>query len=141
MSDSAQHLELVKSILGFVRQNFSPAKFAVLSDLPGSPNKPPRIHGFVPDVFAEDAPRTAVVIGEAKTIADLETAHSRLQIQAFLRFLAMQENATLVLAVPWPAAVAARQFAETCLVALEVNHVRVVICDGQQARAAVSPTE
>ena len=141
MSDSAQHLELVQSILVFVRENFSAAKFAILSDLPGSSSKPPRIHGFVPDVFAEDAPRTAVVIGEAKTISDLETPHSRLQIQAFLRFLAAQENATFVLAVPWPAAVTARQFAETCLVSLAVNHVRVVICDGQHARASISPTK
>ena len=141
MSDSAQHLDLVHSILSFIGENFPPAKFAVLCDLPGSPNKPPRIHGFVPDVFTQDAPRTAVVIGEAKTVADLQTSHSRLQIEAFLRFLAVQDNPTFVLAVPWPAAVMARQIVQTYLVTLEVKHVRVVICDGQQARAAATPTE
>jgi hypothetical protein len=141
MSDSAQHLELVRSIVSFVAVNFSPTKFAILTDLPGSVDKPPKIHGFVPDVFAQDAPRTTVIIGEAKTISDLQTVHSQMQVEAFLRFLAAQENGIFILAVPWPVAVTARQIAERYLESLEVKHVKLVICDGQQAGAAANHTE
>jgi hypothetical protein len=141
MSDSAQHLALVNSILALVRRDFSPRKFVVLSDLPGSLDKPPRINGFVPDVFAEDAPRTAVVVGEAKTIQDLQTAHSRLQIAAFLRFLAAQQNGIFVLAVPWPAIATARQIVELELKQLEPQNVKVVISDGYETRAAANPSK
>lgn len=141
MSDSPQHLALVNSILALVRKDFPPTKFVVLSDLPGSIDKPPRINGFVPDVFAEDAPHTAVVIGEAKTVQDLQTAHSRLQIAAFLRFLAAQQNGVFVLAVPWTAKATARKIVELELRELEPQHVRVVISDGYEERAATSPAE
>jgi len=141
MSDSPQHLALVNSILSLVRKDFPPTKFVVLSDLPGSVDKPPRINGFVPDVFAEDAPHTAVVIGEAKTVQDLQTPHSRLQIAAFLRFLAAQQNGVFVLAVPWPAIATARKIVELELNELEPQHIRVVISDGYEERAATSPTE
>jgi hypothetical protein len=141
MSDSAQHLALVDSILLLVRRDFPLTRFVVLSDLPGSIDKPPRINGFVPDVFAEDAPRTAVVIGEAKTIQDLQTSHSRLQIAAFLRYLAAQQNGVFVLAVPWPAKATARQIVELELRELEPQHVRVLISDGHETRAAANPSE
>jgi hypothetical protein len=141
MSDSAQHLALVNSILALVKKDFPLTKFVVLSDLPGSFDKPPRINGFVPDVFAEDAPRTAVVIGEAKTVQDLQTNHSRLQIAAFLRFLAAQQNGVFVLAVPWPAIATAQVIVDLELRELEPQHVKVVISDGYETRAAAGPSE
>jgi hypothetical protein len=141
MSDSAQHLALVNSILALVKKDFPLTKFVVLSDLPGSLDKPPRINGFVPDVFAEDAPRTAVVIGEAKTVQDLQTNHSRLQIAAFLRFLAAQQNGVFVLAVPWPAMATAQVIVDHELRELEPQHVKVVISDGYESRAAAGPSK
>jgi hypothetical protein len=92
-------------------------------------------------VYAEDAPRTAVVIGEAKTIQDLQTSHSRLQIAAFLRFLAAQQNGVFVLAVPWPAVATAQVIVGLELRELEPQHVKVVISDGYETRAAASPSE
>jgi hypothetical protein len=141
MSDSAQHLALVNSILVLVRRDFPTTRFIVLSDLPGSLDKPPRINGFVPDVFAEDAPRTAVVVGEAKTVRDLQTEHSRLQIAAFLKFLAAQQNGIFVLAVPWPATATARQIVEMELRELEPQNIRVVISDGHETRTTSNPSE
>jgi hypothetical protein len=55
----------------------------------------------VPDVYAFDAPLTTVVIGEAKTQDDLETARSRKQMTAFLSFLGLQKSGIFILAVPW----------------------------------------
>ena len=45
--------------------------------------RPPRIEGYVPDVFVTDVPTTTTLIGEAKTQQDIETDHSRRQIFAF----------------------------------------------------------
>jgi hypothetical protein len=140
MSDSATHVELVHSILSFVNSNFSTTSFVVLTDLAGSVNKPPRINGFVPDVFAQDIPRTTVIIGEAKTSKDLETDHSRSQVEAFLRFLGAQSNAIFILAVPWPVAVTARHIAKRYLESIHVQHVRLIICDGHSARATSNNT-
>src|SRR5262249_23124041 len=64
-------------------------------------DKPPRLEGFVPDVYAVDTPPSIAIIGEAKTVLDLHTEHSRRQLAAFLRFLRQQEHGVLVLGVPW----------------------------------------
>ena len=45
--------------------------------------RPPKLAGFMPDVYATDVPTTKTLVGEAKTAADLETKHSRAQISAF----------------------------------------------------------
>ena len=43
-----------------------------------------------------------VVIGEAKSMGDLENSHTEAQITAFLRRCGMVEGSAFVLAVPWP---------------------------------------
>lgn len=141
MSETLQHLELTKSIIGFVRERFSAENLALLTDLPGSSDKPPRVYGYVPDVFAEDAPRTIVIIGEAKTVQDLTTDHSRAQLAEFVRFLAGQTKGIFILAVPWPVAALARQIVEEYLHRFEATNVEAVILDGVQARAAAGPRE
>src|SRR3712207_431503 len=77
----------------------------VITDLssPLRAEKPNRIGGFVPDVYAFDAPLTTVIIGEAKTQDDLETERSRKQITAYLCYLGQQQTGILILAVPWQA--------------------------------------
>ena len=73
----------------------------VLVDLPAArQNRPTQIGGFVPDVFAIDAPETCRIIGEAKTPLDCETERSRKQIEAFLRHLALFPNGFFYLCVP-----------------------------------------
>jgi len=78
---------------------------------------------------------------EITVVRQGKARQTRQQIEAFVRFLAAQQAATLVLGVPWPAAVTARQLAERYLRTLNVKHVKVVICDGQSARAATDSAE
>lgn len=139
MSETAQHLKLTRAIIDFIQARFPLDSFSLFNDLPGSSNKPPRIYGFVPDVFAENVPRTIVIIGEAKTTQDLTTEHSKAQIAEFVRYLAAQTNALFVLAVPWPVAVLARHMVEEYLHRFDARNVEAVILDGVQARAATGP--
>jgi hypothetical protein len=74
--------------------------FYVLADLPDSREKPLTIGGFRPDVFARASGRLTL-IGEAKTVADLETLHTERQIEAFLAYLTNKPGATIVLSTPW----------------------------------------
>ena len=62
--------------------------------------RPQRIGNYLPDLYAEDVPRTFVVIGEAKTQLDLVSPRSRRQLGAFLRYLALYDTAFFYLAVP-----------------------------------------
>ena len=115
MGESAEHLDLVQALRDYIESRLCGCySLAVLGDLPGSSRqeRPPRIAGYIPDVYATDAPTTQVIIGEAKTEDDLETEHSRRQLRAFIEFLVCRERGTLVLAVPWQAASAARNLAE-----------------------------
>ena len=86
MSESPQHLRLVRAILTYVGREFPDATaLAVFDDtaVSASGERPPRINGYVPDVYAADVPPSMTIIGEAKTRRDLETARSREQIASF----------------------------------------------------------
>jgi hypothetical protein len=93
-----------------IRSKFPDSCLCVLLDLPESPRceKPPAFGGFHPDVFAEDTPPTFTIIGEAKTAADLETNHSKLQFRAYLAHLKFHPSPRLVVATPWYAQNSAR---------------------------------
>ena len=43
-----------------------------------------------------------VIIGEAKSMKDLENSHTEAQVTAFLRRCGRVEGSALILAVPWP---------------------------------------
>lgn len=63
-------------------------------------DRPQRINGYLPDVFAHDVPRTFSVIGEAKTPKDLTTERSRQQLVGFLDWLSVFNGSIFYLAVP-----------------------------------------
>ena len=132
MPESVVHRELADRIVSYVSECFAhvPA-FIVLSDRPGaSVELPPRIGGFVPDVFAADVPTTFTVVGEAKTEEDLTTERSCRQVTAFLRFLASSPNGLFILAVPWRASAAARALLASGTSGLARGAVEVVLLDG-----------
>lgn len=64
---------------------------------------PPIIDNYRPDVFAEEVNGSLVIIGEAKTPKDLETARSLQQIISFINYLERTGNGVMLLAVPWHA--------------------------------------
>ena len=103
---------------------------ATLHDLPNfiGCDKPPKIGAFRPDVYAVDAPLTRTIVGEAKTQADLETDHTRAQFVSFIRFLRLQQNAVLVVAVPWQARATARSLLDALLGA-DKESIRIVVID------------
>jgi hypothetical protein len=73
----------------------------ILVDRPGTraDGKPPRVGRFTPDVWAQSKRR--ILLGEAKTAADLETAHSNQQLDAFLEHIVYSPpGSRLLLAVP-----------------------------------------
>lgn len=104
MAESSKHSALVQIIIDYIQRSYAdnPA-LGIMHDLssPLYAEKPNRIEGYVPDVYAFDAPFTTTIIGEAKTADDLETEHSRKQMTAFLSFLGKQKSGTFILAVPW----------------------------------------
>jgi hypothetical protein len=104
LAESSKHSALVQAIISYIgREHAHVEGLGIVNDLSGPlhAEKPNRIEGFVPDVYAFDAPLTTVIIGEAKTSDDLETEHSKRQMTAFLTFLGRQESGIFILAVPW----------------------------------------
>jgi len=123
-------LALVNLIIDHIRKEFADVSaLRIFHDLPGPlrTEKPHRIAGFVPDVYAFDAPLTVTIIGEAKTQADLETAHSQEQISEFLAFLGQQEHGVFVLAVPWAAKRLAHVLVESKRASVGADAVRTII--------------
>jgi hypothetical protein len=70
--------------------------------------KPYPIEGLFPDVCAISTPAALTLIGEAKTVPDLESQRSYKQFLAFLRFLAARPKPILVVATPWQATASAK---------------------------------
>ena len=103
MPESAQHARLVEAIVAHTENRLGPfTEILVREDAvrPRRGERPPRVFRFTPDVYATDVPTTMTLIGEAKTAADLDTKHSRVQIAAFLEYLAYTPGGLFVLAVP-----------------------------------------
>lgn len=137
MAESLQHMKLVKAILSYIAEEHREISYlAMLHDLPGliRGEKPPRIGGFAPDVYAMDAPHTVTIIGEAKTQQDLETEHSRKQIRAFIEFLKDKEKGIFVLAVPWQALPRARGIVNGITQNVVCRSTELVFLDGLEKR-------
>ena len=112
MPESAAHAGLVQAVIVYAETEFGDlAEFAVREDAvhPVRGERPPKIEGYVPDVFVTDVPTTKTLIGEAKTQQDIETDHSRRQISAFLSYLSKTPRGIFVLSVPLAAGATARR--------------------------------
>lgn len=131
MGESQAHLELVQRLVEFAAWRLSSYRaVAVFSDLPPTPrrDKPPRIGGFRPDVFATDVPTTIQLVGEAKTPADLEQQHTLLQLAAFLSHLRIR-GGILVIAVPWAMRTVAQRLVQDTAMAVGATGVEFLIID------------
>lgn len=132
MPESAEHAELVGALVRFAEQELGPiATLAVRDDAvrPVRGERPPRIGGYVPDLFATDVPTTRTLIGEAKTQRDLERDHSRRQISAFLDHLSRTPNGVFVLSVSLVAGVTARRLLAELQAPLAGALTRTVVLD------------
>jgi hypothetical protein len=104
MSESLIHMELVRLMAGRVAADLlgGDASLIVLDSPNGGPGRrPPVIQGHIPDLYVHQTGRTMLILGEAKTARDIETERCERQLAVFLNYCAIQENAILVVAVPW----------------------------------------
>ena len=104
MPESLSHISLVQSLVRWVGDNLMGGnRGLILVDSPDATakQKPPRIGGFVPDLYVPDGLGSRMVIGEAKTARDLEREHSLEQIKAFLLECSHHGGSVFVMAVPW----------------------------------------
>lgn len=111
MSETLAHTRLVGVIVKWVQAQYSATPgLCLFCDCPPvlETEKPSPIEGFFPDVCAISTPPAFTLIGEAKTIPDLESQRSFNQFLAFLRFLGARPKATLVVATPWQASASAK---------------------------------
>lgn len=134
MADSSQHEMLVRRIVGYIFTNYSELySLSVIDDLPKpiGAERPPKIQGYRPDVFAQDVPLTTAIIGEAKTLGDLETGHSKRQYASFLSSLSMQPNGIFLIAVPFIGVPAALRVLREIIRALDepLSSVKVIVLD------------
>ncbi|WP_072377295.1 hypothetical protein [Hyphomicrobium sp. NDB2Meth4] len=101
--ESFQHVSLVERLIDVIgARHKTVGSFLMLADHHSyGADRPPKIGGYTPDVFASDLPETFHVLGEAKTPEDLESDRSARQIAAFLEHLSLRPSSQFYLAVPW----------------------------------------
>lgn len=136
MPESATHAGLVQALIAFAQQELGAlANLSVRDDSvrPMRGERPPRIGGYVPDLYATNVPTTVTLIGEAKTRPDLETQHSAAQIAAFLEYLSHTPNGIFVLGVPVTAVATARRIVAQLQAPFLDAQTRAVVIDGATA--------
>lgn len=106
MAESKIHAELVRQLKEYIVNEFLEGDDgAVLVDSAGVDrnDRAYLVNGYIPDIIASPQNgELSKIIGEAKTIGDIETTHSIGQIEAFLHYCNKLDNALLIIAVPWP---------------------------------------
>lgn len=101
MGVSDTHINLVRAMVDWVKQNCHPNESAVmLLDIPETSdgNHPPSIGNYIPDLYIKSG---RLILGEAKTARDIETKHSREQYAEYLRHLSQYQESLFIMAVPW----------------------------------------
>ncbi len=139
MPESQEHSNLVATLHNYIADRFCGSRGErVLTDSVGkeSRTRPPPIEGYVPDAYIMLNEQGRVVIGEAKSMRDLENSHTEAQVTAFLRRCGMAEGSAFILAVPWPI----ERLARTVLTNLRVREglpqvETVVLSEMNQLRA------
>ena len=105
MPESEEHSNLVLMLRSYITDRFCDGKTVrVFTDSKNSESgmRPPSIAGYVPDAYVVLNELGAVVIGEAKSLKDLENSHTEAQVTAFLRRCGIAQGSAFILAVPWP---------------------------------------
>jgi hypothetical protein len=104
MGESKSHMHLVELLAEWIATNLLEGDYEhMLIDFPDRPaqRKPPKIYGYIPDIYISHSSQYSLIIGEAKTASDIESRHTIDQINSYLRRCAQSDRALLVMAVPW----------------------------------------
>lgn len=131
MGESTSHIALVSSIAKWLEKQEYFGSLITLADIPSSigASKPPIVGGFAPDVWAKNIENGSVIIGEAKTLRDIENRHSSEQFSAFLKFCNDNKPSLLVVAVPWMMVNCAKSHIEYLKRKTRTEGVQVVFLD------------
>lgn len=132
MGESASHARLRMALLIWAEHEFgTDACAAALLDGPDTKPGcfPPNIGGYVPDMYLHVPGTNTHAIGEAKTIRDIETRHSREQYVTYLRHLALYQNSILVIAVPWEVVNQAKSLLWSIQKRNNISNVELVFLD------------
>lgn len=135
MPESATHAKLVAALVAFVEQELGAVTNVALREDAVRPlrgERPPKINGYVPDLYATDVPTTKTLIGEAKTKADLERNHTRDQISAFLAYLSQTPRGIFALSVPLLAGATARRLLAELSAPFPHAETRMFVLDGAE---------
>ena len=129
MSETLTHTQLVGTLVGWARENIgNPPGLCVYCDSPTvlKTEKPPSIGGYFSDLYAITSPPSFTIVGEAKTIPDIDSGRTFNQILAFLRFLSSCPYPRLVLAMPWQAKATAKNIVRLARIQANAPDVPVV---------------
>ena len=104
MPESSIHNSLVIAMSNWIAINYCDGDHgSILVDKPENTleSKPPKIFGYIPDVYAKGCSICGLIVGEAKTAKDIERTHTEHQIKAYLEHCKLVDDAVFVIAVPW----------------------------------------
>lgn len=109
--ESATHIRLVERLIEQIRNDFEQGRdLAIFADHRSyGGDQPLQVGDHKPDVYAHNVPCTFRVLGEAKTVGDLETKRTQLQIEAFLDHLSIHPASVFYFATTWTGAPLARR--------------------------------
>lgn len=133
MAESQKHRDLVLAIVEWIKKrNDGGREFIIFCDVAEGicAHRPHSIEGFIPDVYAVSRSGGRILIGEAKTITDVESRNSREQYKAYLRFCAGNDSAGLLLAVPWTMVNCAKGLIRSIQRQTNTGHVEVIFVEG-----------
>ena len=137
MSESNQHYQLVSIMTRYIKDKYP--KYMVLSDIQKYPGDsvPNKINGFKPDFLAVSGDKKHHIIGEAKTVTDLNSSHSEKQFITFITYLENQDTSNFLLSVPYESTPRAKIILYFLSIKLCVSTTKFLIfdeCDWWQLR-------
>ncbi len=132
MSESENHIRLVRQLISWLANNFFDGDDGcILADLPDKSlqQKPPRIKNYIPDVYVSCVSSDLFIIGEAKTARDVETNHTKDQIESFLQKCKEFDRSLFVFAVSWDLTRLAKALVKSVQRKIQAEKVDIIVLE------------
>ena len=99
MSQSKAHRNLIKGTVDALGSRYT--NISMLVDLQENPGDevPPKIGGFIPDIYVTRKQGHSIIIAEAKTDGDIDNRHTRDQAISFIKHLNRRKAGIFILSV------------------------------------------
>lgn len=126
MGESIEHINLVKIAKQYIEDNIPQDYCSFLQVDAFDCDRPKIIKSFIPDLYLEF--QNLLVIGEAKTIDDYESRHSKQQYDAYLETcLHFSGDSIFVLSIPWQLVPTAKNYFRKKKKELKLNTKIVIL--------------